>query len=238
MALLNICGDEAALATRVAERFVAIAADAHRARNTAIVCVTGGRTPKRLYELLASDPWRDRMAWDATQLFWTDERHVPPDHPDSNYGMAREALVMHVPIPAAHVHRFRGELPPDEAAQLYERDLPPRFDLMLLGLGEDAHIASIFPGSPLVDERRRRAAAIWAPHLKAYRLTLTPPSLLAADRILMLVAGAAKAAAVAAAIDAPADPVRLPVHLLRDAGDRVEWFIDRAAARDVASPRG
>jgi 6-phosphogluconolactonase len=135
------------------------------------------------------------------------------------------------------VHRMRGELPPGEAADLYERELPDRFDLMLLGLGEDAHIASIFPGSALVSERRRRVMAVWVPHLRSYRITLTQPALLAADRIVMLVAGSKKAPAVAAAIDAPSDPARVPAHLLRDAGDRVQWFIDRAAARDVSSPR-
>lgn len=238
MALLTVCDDEGALAERAADRLATLAAAALRARGTAAICLTGGRTPKRLYELLAGERWRGRIAWDALHLFWSDERHVPPDHADSNYGMTRDALVMHVPIPAAHVHRIRGELPPEDAARRYERELPPRFDVLLLGLGEDAHVASIFPGSPLVSERTRRAAAVWAPHLKAWRITLTPPALLDSDHIVMLVAGASKAAAVAAAIDAPADPGRWPVHVLRDAGPRLEWLTDRAAARDVSSRRG
>lgn len=237
MALLTIAESEVAVAERAAARFVALAGEAMRGRRAAMIALSGGTTPRRLYELLASEGWRSRVMWENVHLYWSDERHVPPDHKDSNYAMARDALVMHVPIPASHVHRIRGELPPDEAARLYEKELPDRFDLLLLGLGEDTHIASIFPGSPLLKERQRRGAAVWVPHLKAYRITLTPPVLLASAHLMVLVAGAQKAAAVAAAFDAPTSPERYPVHLLREAGDRVEWFIDRAAARDVSSRR-
>ncbi|MGH9346345.1 MAG: 6-phosphogluconolactonase [Vicinamibacterales bacterium] len=237
MAVLTICDNAGELAERAAAQVVALASEAVRARGVAMICLAGGTTPSRTYELLASERWRGRIVWERVHLYWSDERHVPPDHKDSNYGMARDALVMHVPIPAAHVHRIRGELPPDEAARLYERELPARLELLLLGLGEDAHLASIFPGSPLVRERRRRVAPVWVPHLKAYRITLTPPAILAADRILMLAAGAMKASAVAAAIDRPTDPDGCPAHLLREAGARVEWLIDRDAARDLSSRR-
>jgi 6-phosphogluconolactonase len=235
VALLTIAPDEQSLAERVAERFVSLAAESVRARGAGLICLTGGKTPRRMYELLASDPWAARLEWDRIHLYWSDERHVPPDDPESNYGMTRDALVTRVPIPAAHVHRIRGELAPDDAAAACERDLPDRFDLMLLGMGGDAHIASLFPGSALVAERRVRVAAVWVPHLEAYRITLTPPALLASGHILMLVAGADKAPAVAAAFDRATDVARYPVHLLREAGNRVEWFIDRAAARDVSS---
>jgi 6-phosphogluconolactonase len=234
LALLTVAEDEHSLAELVAARIVAIAGEASRVRSVPL-CLTGGSTPKRLYQLLATGSWRDRIAWDRVELYWSDERHVPPDHPDSNYGMTRDALLRHVPIPAPHVHRIHGEASPEEAVRLYERELPPAFDLMLLGLGEDTHIASIFPGSPVLNERRARVAAVWASHLDAYRITLTPAALLGAAHIVMLVAGAAKAPAVAAALDAATDLARHPVHLLREADDRVEWFIDRAAARDVSS---
>jgi 6-phosphogluconolactonase len=148
--------------------------------------------------------------------------------------MARAAVIIHVPIPAAHVHRIQGERAPDDAAQLYERELPDHFDLMLLGVGEDAHIASLFPASPLLRERRRRAAAVWVPHLKNYRITLTPPAILSANGIVVLAAGTSKAAPVSAAFQQPSDVQRYPVHVLREATDRVEWIIDRAAARDVS----
>jgi 6-phosphogluconolactonase len=235
VALLTIAPDEQTLAERVAERLVTFVDNAVRASGAARVCLTGGNTPRRLYELLATSAFAGRIAWDHVHVYWGDERHVPADHKDSNYGMARAALLMQVPIPAAHVHRIHGELPADEAARLYERELPARFDLMLLGLGEDAHVASIFPRSPVIAERVRRVAAVWAPHLKAYRITLTPSTLVASAHIVMLVSGAQKAAAVAAAIHEPDDPVRYPVHVLRVAGDRVQWFIDRAAARDVSA---
>jgi 6-phosphogluconolactonase len=237
MALLTIASDEPSLAERVATRFVEVGAESAGVRSAAI-CLTGGNTPRRMYELLATPPWQARLPWEGVHVYWSDERHVPPDHRDSNYGMAHEALLKHVPLPTSHVHRIEGELNPEEAARSYERELPARFDLMLLGMGEDAHIASIFPGSALVSETRRGVAAVWAPHLNAYRITLTPTALLDSDRILVMVSGAAKAPAVAAALEHPTDPARYPVHLLRAAGNRVEWFIDRAAARDVASRPG
>jgi 6-phosphogluconolactonase len=236
MALLTVAGDEQELAQRVAERFVALASGAGRDGGRPRVVVTGGRTPKRLYELLTSPPWRAMVPWERVDVYWSDERHVPPDHADSNFGMAREALLRHLPVPDAQVHRIRAELPADEAARIYEEELPAAFDVMLLGMGDDGHVASIFPGSPLLLERRRRAAAIWAPHLHAHRITLTPPTLLSAVRILVMVAGTSKAAAVRAAW-ADATPVdRCPARLLAPAGDRVEWLIDRAASEGLSAP--
>jgi 6-phosphogluconolactonase len=148
VAVLTIVDDEAALARTGADRVAAIVAEAVRERGRALVSLTGGTTPRRLYETLAQDP--DRVPWAHVHLFWGDERHVPPDHADSNYGMARDALLVHVPLPLEHVHRMRGELPAEKAAREYEQALAGTFDLMLLGVGEDAHIASIFPGSPVL----------------------------------------------------------------------------------------
>ena len=236
MALLRTAADETALAELAAARLVELITAAIERKNAAVLSLTGGGTPKRLYELLAGPPWRDRVAWDRVHLYWGDERCVPPDHADSNFGMARDALVAHVPLPPSQVHRMRGELEPAEAAREYERALPQRFDVMLLGLGEDAHIASIFPGSPVLHERTARVAAPWAPHLQAFRITLTPPALLASDRIVMLVAGSSKADAVSAAIEGGYDPERWPAQLLRQADDRLEWLIDRAAARALSAP--
>jgi 6-phosphogluconolactonase len=235
MALLTVARDESELAERVAERLVATVTPAARDGEVHVV-LTGGRTPKRLYELLASPSWRSRLPWDRAHLYWSDERHVPPDHPDSNYGMTREALLRPLAIPDAQVHRIQGELAADDAARRYEEELPPRFVVMLLGMGEDGHIASVFPGSPLLADAPGRAAAVWAPHLHAWRITLTPRELVAPAHVLMVVAGSAKAAAVAAAFDARVPAERCPARLLAGAGDRVEWFIDRAAAKDVSSP--
>ena len=242
MAALTVAGDEAALAEAAAARIAAMVDDSLAARGAVSLCLTGGRTPERLYRMLAdpAQPWRARIDWRRVHLFWGDERHVPPDHLESNYGMAARALVDRVPIPPQQIHRMRGELAEaTEAARLYERELPETLDVMLLGLGEDAHIASLFPDSPLLQDLPRgqtplqnppRVAAVWAPHLNTWRITLTPPAILGARAILMLVAGEKKADAVRAALEASDDPVRYPAHLLRRAEDRVEWIVDRSAA--------
>jgi 6-phosphogluconolactonase len=262
MANLTTLPDEETLARAAAERLTRVIAQAIRRRGHAMVSLTGGRTPRRMYELLGdrTQPWRGHIDWARVHLFWGDERHVPPDHPDSNFGMAQKALLDHVHVPASQVHRIQGELPDaHDAARDYERELRNgfkvagrsdlTFDIMLLGLGEDAHIASIFPGSELLgrpvqgrptpaivgrgftprQHSDELVAAVFAPHLKAWRITLTPPALLDARLILMLVAGESKAAAVQAALEQPLDLSRWPAQLLRDA-EQVEWLLDRAAA--------
>jgi 6-phosphogluconolactonase len=245
MARLTVASDEGQLAGLAAERVTQLIVQAVADRGTACVSLAGGTTPRRLYADLADvrQPWRDRIPWAQVHLFWGDERHVPPDHPDSNYGMAKAALIDHVPIPPDHVHRIRGELPDaHEAADDYIQQLDVAsafrrknlFDLILLGLGEDAHIASIFPGSDLLDIghsfQECRVAAVWAPHLGVWRITLTPEAILDSEAIVVLVAGANKAAAVDAALEGALNVKTYPAQLLRTAGDRVEWLLDRAAA--------
>jgi 6-phosphogluconolactonase len=255
VAHVTVVSTEDELATEAADRLAA-AVDAAVARHgNAIVCLTGGSTPRMLYERLArpDHPWAARVPWQRVHLFWGDERHVPPESPESNFGMANEALVQHVPVPRAHVHRMHGEYAdPLQAAAEYDRALRQgfaaagrpslTFDLMLLGIGEDAHIASLFPGSPLLpssgaatggtgraaDDARVRA--VYADHLRAWRITLTPDAVLDAHRILVLASGARKADALGAALRRPEQIDRWPAQLLRRAEDRVEWLIDRAAA--------
>jgi 6-phosphogluconolactonase len=262
MAPLTTLPDEETLARAAAERLTGLIGRAIQRRGHAMVALTGGRTPRRLYEMLGdrTQPWRGHIDWARVHLFWGDERHVPPDDPDSNFRMAKETLLDHVHVPASQVHRIQGELADaHDAARDYERELRTgfrtagrsdlTFDITLLGLGEDGHIASIFPGSELlgrpVHERPIPAvtgrgftprqhsdelvAAVFAPHLNAWRITLTPPALLDARVILMLVAGASKAAAVQAALEQPLEITRWPVQLLRGA-EQVEWLVDRAAA--------
>lgn len=245
MANLRVVPDEAALAVTAAERLTMLVSEAIVRDGNAVVCLTGGRTPRRLYELLGDplQPWRARIDWERVHLFWGDERHVPPDHPDSNFGMAYRALVSQVPIPPAQVHRIRGEFgDARDAGREYEAELRTgfaaagrgdlTFDVMLLGLGENAHIASLFPGSPLLEHETADtlAAGVWVPALNRWRITLTPPALLDARGIVMLVSGAAKAEAVHAALEEDEDVLRKPAQLLRRANDRVEWIIDRPAA--------
>jgi 6-phosphogluconolactonase len=257
MARLTVASDQSQLAELAAERVTQLIVQAVADRGTACVALAGGTTPRRLYANLADarQQWRDRVPWARVHLFWGDERHVPPDHPDSNYGMAKAALLDHVPIPADHVHRIRGELPDAHAAAgdyIQQLDVASAFpghrsrvsgesgrrknlfDLMLLGLGEDAHIASIFPGSELLEpappSAERRVAAVWAPHLGVWRITLTPETILDSHEIVVLVAGANKADAVYAGLKGPLDVKAYPAQLLRSGDDRVEWFLDRAAA--------
>jgi 6-phosphogluconolactonase len=252
MARLTVVADGEAVAAATAGLLAGQIEASIAARGSAVVSLTGGSTPRRLYEMLgdAAQPWRSRIDWSRVHLFWGDERHVAPDHRDSNFGMARDALVAHVPLLPSHVHRMRGEIPDaSQAAADYERALREgfaaagrrdlTFDVMLLGLGEDAHIASIFPGSAILGAPgEARVAAVWAPHLNAWRITLTPSAILDARAIVMIVAGAAKAEAVRAAIEAPEDVARYPAQLVRRAGDRVTWLIDRAAASRLERPNG
>lgn len=254
MAQLTVANDDIDLAQRAAERLTALIEQAVAANGRASVSLTGGTTPRRLYATLADprQPWSARIPWSQVHLFWGDERHVPPDHPDSNYGMAKTALLDHVPVPADHVHRIRAEMTDaHDAAADYERGLSVAsgfsriflFDIMLLGLGQDAHIASIFPGSELLDPSRksafagRRVAAVRTPRGDAWRITLTPDAILDAEAIVVLVAGTRKATAVEAALHEPLDQMKFPAQLLRSADGRAEWFLDRAAASRLARSR-
>lgn len=234
MAGVTVLPDAEAVARAAAERVTALINMAIAGDGRPSVCLTGGRTAKRVYELMPTGP----VDWRRVHLYWGDDRHVPPDHEDSNFRMANDALISRIAIPPTNVHPIPTELPDaDEAARIYEeevRGLP--FDVMLLGLGEDGHIASLFPGSdpltrldsggltPLVAVTQARRPPF------VDRITLTPPAILEARVILMIVSGASKAEAVRAALSAPDDVARWPVHLLRAAGDRVEWVIDEAAA--------
>ena len=203
----------------------------------AFVALAGGNTPKATYKLLATPAWRDRVEWPRIEIFFGDERCVPPDHPDSNYRMAREALLDHVPLAADHVHRIAGERAPAEAAAAYETvlrrvtgaslDSPPVLDLVLLGMGPDGHTASLFPGTPVLDERQALAAAVYVAKLDSWRVTLTVPVLSAASHVLVSVVGADKAEAFAQAMLDP--PGTVPVQLV-DAGE-MRWLVDRAAAQ-------
>jgi 6-phosphogluconolactonase len=177
---------------------------------------------------LAEPPFADRVPWDRTLVFFGDERCVPPDHPESNYRMAHEVLLRHVPVPSASVHRMKGErADSDAAARDYERHLPAALDLLLLGMGEDGHTASLFPHSPALAERTRRVVPVTHPAGSSRRLTITPQVIEAADTVIVLVAGADKAATVARALEGSYVPDELPVQLARSA----TWFIDSAAAR-------
>ena len=239
---LLVVADQAALAQDAAKWVVAIAEEAVARCDRFTVALAGGSTPKRLYSLLAAEPYCARLPWRETHVFWGDERAVPPEHPDSNFGMARAALLSRVPIPANQVHRMQVERADlDAAASEYEAEIakvfeirptdePPMFDLILLGLGTDGHTASLFPYTRALRETRRWVAPNYIPELKANRLTLTTPILNRAATVLFLVSGADKAAALQAVIKGPPDPERLPAQLIRPVAGRLVWLVDQAAA--------
>jgi 6-phosphogluconolactonase len=237
---VHVLPDATALFRTAAEQVCASSRAAVAARGRFALALAGGRTPRGLYALLARDAtFRGAIPWDRTHVYWGDERHVPPEHPDSNYRMAREALLDHVPLPGANVHRVPVEEPDARrAAERYEHDLragfalagatPPRFDLVVLGLGADGHTASLFPGAEALDETVRLAVATRAPAPPIERITLTLPVLNHAACVAFLVSGADKAAVVRAVLAEPRGPP-LPAQRVRPAG-RLVWLLDAAAA--------
>lgn len=240
-AITHIAADIDALSTIVADEWVAQARQAIDSNGRFYTALAGGRTPRRLYETLASPPFARRVAWEHVHVFFGDERCVPPDHTESNYALARDALLARVAIPPAQIHRIKGELPPEEAAAEYALELAqlpqtvegiPRFDLVLLGLGADGHVASLFPASPALDERRRVAMPVlYAPkdQPERWRISLTLPVLNAARHLFVLVSGEEKAAIVHQVFSPPTSAPPLPAELLRPNGD-IDWYMDAGAA--------
>lgn len=248
---IQIYPDKQTLAQAAAERFILLVRHAISGEQVFRVLLSGGSTPLAMYRLLGQPHYASQVEWHNVHFFWGDERCVPPDHPDSNYRMASESLLNHLPIPATNIHRMRGELPPQLAAAEYERCLvkhfqidpdqngrpAPRFDLILLGLGTDGHIASIFPGSKA--ETEDRAWAISIPHDRppeplVPRITVTLPVIQAARQVLYLVAGSDKAERLAQVLAPPGDRP-LPAQLARPLNGNLLWMVDRAAAARLNS---
>lgn len=230
----------AGLADAVARHIADCGADALSARGRFMLALSGGSTPRAAYVRLATN--HPELDWQRTHVFWSDERCVPPDEPRNNYRMAREALLDRVPIPQAHVHRIRGEADPVQAAAEYERELngagaePLALDLVLLGLGEDGHTASLFPGQPAVHETVHHVLAVPGPD-GLRRITLTPPILNAARRVTFVVSGAGKAARLRQVIEGPFTPDLLPAQVIRPARGLLTWMVDEAAAGDLRTDR-
>jgi 6-phosphogluconolactonase len=246
--LVNVFADAAALAAAASERFADAADLAIADRGRFVVALSGGSTPRRTFELLAREPLASRVNWSRVHVVWGDERCVPPTDAESNYRMAREALLGQVPVPAENIHRMRGEDDPANAAASYEATLrtlfripngPPSFepgrniDLALLGLGDNGHTASIFPGSAIVDERDRWVSAEYVPAVAMWRITMTAPLLNAASEILFLVSGGAKSSVLKQVLEGPRHPQELPAQLIAPTRGRIQWLVDRAAAADL-----
>ena len=238
--------DVAALQRTAAAFFVEAAVEAIRARGVFSVALSGGTTPKAVYARIAEDEaLRRQVHWAHVLFFWGDERHVPPDHPDSNFRMAEEAMLNRLPIDPHNVYRIKGEYQDAaKAAEEYERHLRgivgarytaddgalPRFDLVLLGLGADGHTASLFPGSPALRQERRLVVANPVAKMNTDRITLTAPVFNNAADVVFLVQGADKADALHAVLEGPYDPERLPAQMIRPRQGRLRWLVDPAAA--------
>ncbi len=235
-AKIVIAADPNALADEAARRFSSLAREAVKSRGQFSVALSGGTTPEKLYRLLADRPYRARIPWTEVHLFWGDERCVPADDPDSNFALVKETLISRVPIPPENVHRMRGELDPGRAAQAYEHVLQDFFggpdvcfDLVLLGLGEDGHTASLFPGSPLLDETEQLVAPATTGKQDrlAQRITLTLPVINSARQVISLVSGKAKAAVVRSVVKGT--DKSLPASRVQPKSRQLTWLLDKEA---------
>jgi 6-phosphogluconolactonase len=238
---VRISPDSQHLFRDAAGEFVKIAAEALRQNGRFTVALAGGSTPRNLYSLLAGD-FRSAVPWAQSLFFWGDERHVPPDNPESNYRMAYEAMLSKVPIPSENIYRVAAENPDAAAAaEDYERDLIkvfglapgafPRFDLILLGMGPDGHTASLFPGSAGLAETKRLVIANWVEKFKTHRVTFTFPVLNNAACVMFLASGSDKTAMLKDVLEGHAKPP-YPAQLVTPKG-RLLWMIDRPAAADL-----
>lgn len=236
---IKVLSTPAEIAAEAAERIVAAAHEAVTHEGSFSIALSGGSTPKGLYQLLASPEYKDRMPWADTEVFFGDERCVPPDHKDSNFKMAHETLLSKVPIPPTSVYRMKGEIEPGAAADEYEQLLLERFgveagiDVVLLGMGDDGHTASIFPHTPATRETRRSVLGYFAENSstgKSWRITLTAPFINRSRQVMFLIAGASKAARLSEVMEGPRDPERLPSQLIAPTDGELVFLLDAAAA--------
>jgi 6-phosphogluconolactonase len=237
-----VCGSDDELAERAARVFIRAARDSVAGHGRFRVALAGGSTPRAVYTRLGDGALSREVPWHCTEVFWGDERLVPPEDPASNYRMIRETLLSRVPIAPEHVHRFHTELtPPAAIARQYEDELRasfrlapgawPAFDLVLLGMGEDGHTASLFPGSPALHEQERLAVAVYAAHLHTYRVTLTLPVFNAARLVVFLVQGDSKAKTLRHVLGPQRQPEKWPAQAVQPYPGRLIWLVDAHAAR-------
>lgn len=228
------------LAGAAAEVFVKYAADAVAARGVARIAISGGSTPKRMFSLLAQEPFLTQVDWSKLHLYWVDERCVAPDHADSNYRMTHETLLSKVPLPEENIFRMEGELNPQEAASRYEAALrnsfrlegaeTPAFDLLLLGMGEDGHTASIFPRTDAIDAMGTLVTANHVPQKDSWRITLTWPVINTARHVVFLIEGRAKGEVLHSVLLGDYDPDLYPAQLIRPDSGKLGLLLDAEAA--------
>jgi 6-phosphogluconolactonase len=232
---IQVVPDGAAAATAAAERIIQLADAAIAARRIFSIALSGGNTPKPLFELLATPAYSRRVNWKSCEIYFSDERCVGPDDQESNFRLARDTLLDHVPVDQQKIHRMLGEIDPKEAAKQYGQLLKEKFgdggmDVILLGMGDDGHTASLFPGTAALNETEHRCVANFVAKHKTWRITMTAPFINRAAEVIVLVEGAAKAARVAEVLEGPRDPQRLPIQLIDPAPGQLLWIMDKAAA--------
>jgi 6-phosphogluconolactonase len=238
---IQIVADAEAMSKAAAETLVRQLEETLQTRDVFSIALSGGSTPRRLYALLADDPaLRAQIPWERIHFFWGDERHVSPDHPDSNYRMSDTALLSKVPIPATNIHRMRAENPDAaKAAADYEQEIRrffkiesgqlPRFNCVLLGMGSDGHTASLFPGTAALAETWRLVVSNWVKKFQSYRMTLSLPVINNADYILFLVAGREKAETLKAVLEGDSKTMRFPVQYIQPTHGQLTWLLDQPA---------
>ena len=239
---ITILKDLEEISRQAADEILRRADAAKLAAGRFAIALSGGSTPKRLHECLSGEPRvRNRMPWDSIHFFWGDERHVPPENPQSNYCMARKTLFNAAPVPAQNIHRVPAE-DPDAAlcAENYERELfsffglkpgqIPRFDCIVLGIGPDGHTASLFPGTDALREKKRLVVANWVEKLQTHRITLTAPVLNNAAMVIFLVSGKEKADVLREILEGDYRPELFPAQLIRPQAGKVLWLVDQKAA--------
>ncbi len=237
---VTIFADEEPLGRAAADLFLNLSREAIASRGRFSAALSGGSTPRRLYELLGEKPYRDAIDWRRVHVFWVDERCVPRDHRESNFRLAFHTFLSIVPLPAENIHRIKGEEEPDRAAREYEDDVRrffgtsgmPSFDLIILGVGEDGHTASLFPDSPLLNERVRLAMPVRREKQAPDRVTLTLPVLNNAARVLVLATGEKKAEVVREILEGPGN-TRRPAGLVRPVHGVLQWLIDKKAGQKL-----
>lgn len=237
--MLEVLNDPGSLAQALADTFVDCANSAITERGGFYVALAGGATPRAAYGLLAAEPLCDRVNWKDVFVYFGDERCVPADDAQSNYKMANDAFLRAVSVPVRNVHRMHGEDEPAAAARDYARILRedlgelPRFDLVMLGMGPDGHTASLFPGTDPLHDDNLLVRAAWVAQFNTYRLTLTPRMLNNARHVVFAAEGTAKAAALAAILEGPRDPVGYPAQIVAPTDGQLSWLVDRAAASEL-----
>lgn len=237
MTNIRIAPDVAGLARQAADTITSLANAAITETGRFSIALSGGSTPKTLFQLLAAE-YNQKIDWKKVFIFWSDERCVPPDSDDSNYKMAKETLLDHIAVPSTNVYRIQGELPPEEGAAQYETALRnyfnnqlPKFDLIMLGMGDDGHTASLFPGTSALDERQRWVIPNHVTTAKqTWRITFTVPVINNGTNVMFLVAGAGKAERLKQVIQGAYTPNELPSQLIKPTNGNLIWAVDQAAA--------